>query len=342
MLKKVRVEEAVGLRLAHDMTQIVPGQFKGPAFRRGQILREEEIPQLLAMGKEYIYILELEQGELHEEEAALRIARAAAGEGVGLSAPREGRINLQAEVGGLLRVKRALLEEINTLGELILATLHDRTVCAPGQVVAATRIIPLVIAEPRIAEVEALCQQSGPVVTLVRLATLPVGLVITGGEIFHGRIQDRSAEIVRRKVEALGSRVAGERVAPDDADRIAQAIQELQAEGCRLIVTTGGMSVDPDDVTAEGIARSGARIICYGAPVLPGSMLLYALWGDIPILGVPACVIHDPTTTFDLVLPRILAGEILSRQDFARMGHGGLCLHCRPHCTFPVCPFGKS
>lgn len=341
MLKKVRVEEAVGLRLAHDMTQIVPGHFKGPAFRRGQILKLEDIPQLLAMGKEYIYSLELADGEIHEEEAALRIARAAAGEGLVPGSPLEGRVNLQAELQGLLRVKRALLEEVNSLGDLILATLHDRTVCFPGQVVAATRIIPLIIAEARIEEVEELCRRSGRVVELIRLPPMRVGLVVTGGEIFHGRIQDRSAEIVRRKVEALGSAIAGERVAPDDPVRIAQAIQELKAEGCQLIVTTGGMSVDPDDVTAEGIARSGAQIVSYGAPVLPGSMFLYALLGDIAVLGVPACLIHDPTTTLDLVLPRVLAGETLSRQDFARMGHGGLCLHC-PQCGFPICPFGKG
>lgn len=341
MLKKVKVEEAVGLRLAHDMTRIIPGHFKGPAFRRGQVLKQEDIPELLAMGKEYIYSLELGEGELHEEEAAFRIARAAAGAGLVLGAPREGRVNIQAELQGLLRVRKELLEEINSLGELILATLHDRTVCTPGQVVAATRIIPLVIAEARIEEVEELCRLSGQVVEMVRLRTMRVGVVVTGGEIFQGRIEDRSAEIVRRKVEALESAVAGERMAPDDPARIAQAIHELKAEGCQLIVTTGGMSVDPDDVTAEGIARSGARIVSYGAPVLPGSMFLYALLGDLPVLGVPACLIHDPTTTLDLVLPRILAGETLSRQDFAQMGHGGLCLHC-PHCGFPVCPFGKG
>jgi hypothetical protein len=340
MLKKVKLEEAVGMTLGHDVTKVVPGKFKGPGFRRGHVIREEDIPELLSMGKEHVYVMELGEGEVHEEEAALRIGGAVGGAGIELSEPSEGRVNLKAKVFGVLRIERHLLENINSLGEIVLSTRHDNTVCQVGTTVAATKIIPLFTDEAKVSEVEQICRRGGKVIEVVPIGKKRVGVVITGNEVFKGRIKDKFGGVVKRKVEGLNSVINYQTIVPDDITLIAQAIAEAAAKGSEIIVVCGGMSVDPDDVTVEGIRHSGAEIISYGAPVMPGTMGLYAVREGIPILGAPACVIHDPATIFDLLLPRVLAGMKIAREDIVRIGHGGLCLKCET-CSFPVCPFGR-
>lgn len=340
MLRKVKVEEAIGLALAHDVTKVVPGVSKGPGFRKGHVLRQEDIPELLKLGKEHVYVLELREGELHEEEAAQRISQAIGGRGIGFSEPSEGRVNLKAQIFGLLKVNKELLRRINSIGDIVVSTLHNLTVCQPGTTVAGTRIIPLTIDEAIVKRVEELCQQNGRVVEVLPFQRRKVGTIITGNEVFKGRIEDGFGPIVRRKVEQLGSVLEHKVIVPDDADVIARAIKELICRGTEVVIVCGGLSVDPDDVTVEGVRRAGAQIISYGAPVLPGSMFLYAVCQDIPILGAPACVLHSPTTILDLVLPRVLAGDRLSKEDLIDLGHGGLCLGCRK-CSFPICPFGK-
>ncbi|MBI4289134.1 MAG: molybdopterin-binding protein [Chloroflexi bacterium] len=340
-MRKVEVQEAVGMRLAHDITKIVPGGFKGPVFRRGHIIREEDIPELLQVGKEHLFVLQLEPGEVHEEEAAVRIARAIGGRGLASTAPKEGRVDLKTQYRGLLKINVTLLEQLNSREDIIISTVHTNTLYDAGTTVAATRIIPLFITDLRLQEVEALTEAHGKVLQLLPIPARKIGIVITGSEVYKGRIEDRFGEIVQKKVEELGSTVLRRVLVPDDVDAIASAIASLKAERCDVIVACGGMSVDPDDVTREGIARTGATIVRYGAPVLPGSMFLYALLDGVAILGAPACVLHDPTTTFDLMLPRVLLGERLTSADIGKLGHGGLCLHC-PECIFPVCPFGKE
>ncbi len=340
MLKKVELDEAIGMVLDHDVTKVVPGKFKGPGFRRGHVIREEDIPELLSVGEEHVYAIELGEGEVHEEEAALRIAKAIGGSGVELSEPREGKVSLKARIPGLLRINACLLKEINSLGEVIVATLHTNTVCQAGMIVAATRIIPLFTTEAKVSGVEQICQKKGKVVEVVPIGKKRVGVVITGNEVFRGRIEDRFGEVIKRKTETLGSVINHQIIVPDDVNLIAQAIAEAGTKGCEVIVVCGGLSVDPDDVTVEGVKKSGAEIVSYGAPVLPGSMYLYAVWKGTPILGAPACVIYSPTTVFDLMLSRVLAGEKICREDIVELGHGGLCLNCE-QCSFPVCPFGK-
>lgn len=341
MIRKIKVHNAVGAVLAHDVTRIVPGHFKGPLFSRGHVIASEDIPKLLDIGKEHIYVLELDEGEVHEDEAARRIAAAIAGPGIDLAGPREGKVTLKARYRGLLKVNVPLLTEVNSVPEVIVAAAHDNTLCQPQARVAGTRIIPLFVPEARVREVEDLCAKKGRVVEVIPLPEKKVGVVITGSEVFKGRIEDRFGEVIQKKVEALGSRVLPKLLAPDDVELIAQAIARLKDQGAEIILACGGMSVDPDDVTREGIERTGAQIVKYGVPVLPGSMFLYALWDGIAVLGVPACVIHDPATVLDIVLPRLLAGQTLSAQDFVEMGHGGLCLECGD-CRFPLCPFGCS
>ncbi len=339
-LKKVKVEDAVGLRLGHDLTRIVPG-YKGAAFRNGQIIRREDIPTLLDMGKKQVYVLKPQPGEVHEDEAARRMARALSGRGVDLRGPREGKMDFIARTSGLLKIKVSALEKVNRVGLLIVASRHNHSVVSRGDVVGGTRIIPLTIRDAKIKKVEEIGRRSAGVFSVVPFRSQKVGVIVTGSEIFEGRIKDRSAEIVGRKVKALGSRVARKAVLPDDAGRIGAEIRGMKSAGCTLIVTTGGLSVDPDDVTLAGIRSSGAKVVFYGAPVLPGSMSAYALLGKTVILGAPACVVHDPVTALDLFLPRVLAGDPILAKEAALLGHGSFCLKCSV-CRYPLCPFGKG
>lgn len=341
MLKKIKVEDAVGLKLAHDHTQILPGKFKGVGFKRGHVVRSGDIPKLLDLGKKTVYVMTLAPGEVHEEEAAVRTARAVAGRNLKPGKPREGKVELTARTFGLLKVNVAALEKLNRIGAVILSTRHNRTVVNAGDAVAGTRVIPLFVRESQVARAEEIGCRMGPVIEVVPIRPKKVGVLVTGSEIAEGRIQDRSAAIVTGKVEALGSKVIGTAVVTDDPALIAAEIGRMKKAGCRVIVTTGGLSVDPDDVTLAGIRRSGAEVVFYGTPVLPGAMFVYARLGQTAILGAPACVVHDPVTVLDLILPRILADDPVSAADIAPMGHGGFCLRCKV-CRYPVCPFGKG
>jgi molybdenum cofactor synthesis domain-containing protein len=323
MLKVIPVEDAVGLPLAHDITEIVPGKHKGPAFRRGHIIRQEDVAKLLDVGKANIYVMELERDELHEEEAARRLARAAAGENLEFTDPSEGRVNLVAKISGLLKVDSDLLCRFNSLGDLMLATLPTNRYVKSGTVVAGTRTIPVVVKEELIRRAEALCNEK-PIVSLLPMPPKRVHLVVTGSEVFTGRIKDGFEPVVSRKVEAMGSKVESVKIAPDDPDVIAGHIRDAKRAGADVILVSGGMSVDPDDKTPEGVRRSGAQMETHGFPVLPGSMFLMAYLGQTPVMGLSGCVLHDPFTAFDALLPRLLAGEKITRADIMAMGHGGL------------------
>ena len=323
MLKVIPVEEAVGLPLAHDITEIVPGKHKGPAFRRGHIVRKEDISKLLDVGKRNLYVIELDSDELHEEDAAQRLAKAAAGPNLKLVGPSEGRINLVAEIPGLLKIDSDLLYRLNSLGDLMMATLLSDRYVNDGDVVAGTRTIPVVVKEELIQRAEALCKDH-PIIRILPMPPRRIHLIVTGSEVYTGRIQDGFEPVVRRKAAAVGSDLADKQVANDDPDQIAKLIQEAQRSGAEIILVSGGMSVDPDDKTPEGIRRSGAKIESHGFPILPGSMFLMAYLNDTPILGLSGCVLHDPFSAFDILLPRLLAGDKITRSDIMAMGHGGL------------------
>jgi molybdopterin biosynthesis enzyme len=323
MLKVIPVEEAIGLPLAHDITEIVPGKHKGPAFRRGHIIRPEDVSKLLDVGKAHIYVMELEKDELHEEDAARRLANAAAGKNLSLTDPSEGRVNLVAEISGLLKIDADLLYRFNSLGDLMMATLPTNRYVRKGDVVAGTRTIPVFVKESLIQQAEALCKDH-PVVSISPMPARKIHLIVTGSEVYTGRIKDGFEPIVRKKVGEMGSDLADKKLATDDPDQIAGLIQGAHKAGAELILVSGGMSVDPDDKTPEGIRRSGAKIESHGFPVLPGSMFLMAYLGDTPVLGLSGCVLHDPFSAFDILLPRLLAGEKITRADIMAMGHGGL------------------
>ncbi len=338
---RIPVSEAVGTVLAHDITEIRPGQFKGPAFRKGQIIREEDIEHLQRLGKNHLYVLKIAPGELHEDEAALRLATALCGPGVVFTpSPAEGKIALTAEFSGLLKVDVPALTAFNTVPEVSCASRHNNTLVAEGETVAATRAIPLIISESTVERAADLAREAGGVFTVKRLARLETGLVITGNEVYSGRIEDKFAPILRKKIAELGGSIRELRFLPDDREKIASGIKEFLASGVQLVLVAGGMSVDPDDVSRLAIADAGATDVVYGTPVLPGAMFLYGRLGEVPVLGIPACVLYFRATVLDLILPRVVAGESITREDLAAMAHGGLCLNC-DQCRFPVCPFGK-
>jgi hypothetical protein len=338
-MKTVPVQEAVGMVLCHDMTRIVPGQSKGPAFRKGHVIVEADIPALLEIGKEHIYVLTLDDGRIHEDEAARRIARAAAGPGITLSGVCEGRVNFEA-APGLLRVNVEALHRINSIDEVVLATMHDGQQITTPRAVAGTRVVPLVIDEWKISQVEAICAEYPFVVGVRPFRHHDVGLVTTGSEVFHGRIKDAFGPVIRSKFEALGSAVMGQRLTSDDPDMTRDAILAFIAEGADMVVVTGGMSVDPDDRTPTAIRATGADVVTYGSPTFPGVMFMLARLGGVPILGLPGCVMYYRASVFDLVVPRLLAGVETTRDDIVAMGHGGFCATCDV-CRYPVCPFGK-
>ncbi len=340
MISKVNTREAIGMTLAHDVTRISPGEFKGPRFRKGHVITEQDIPQLLELGEEHVYVLSLEPGEIHEDEAGTRIARAMADPTLELTEPSESRVDIKAKTSGLLKINVPLLSDINSIDEVIVATLHNNSICQPGMRLAATRIIPLFTAESKVKEVEDLCQERDKVIQVKPFTKTKVGLVITGNEVYNGLIQDKFSEVIARKAKSFGASINHKVFAPDDTDMISRAMLEARDKGSEVIIVCGGMSVDPDDVTPEGVRQAGTKIVSYGAPIIPGTKFMCAQWDNIPVLGAPACVIYDPATALDLILPRVLAGEQISYQDIVDIGHGGLCLGCAK-CNFPVCPFGK-
>jgi len=342
VLTKIDLQAAVGKELAHDITEIRPGEFKGPAFRKGHKVCNEDICHLQRLGKNHLYVVDLEKDELHENEAARMLARALAGEGIAWDGePSEGKINLFADRDGLLFVNTAALAAFNMVDEVMCATLHNHTLVRKGEKVAATRAIPLVMKRVSIERAATIARQDDPVLSVRPLLQARVGLVVTGNEVYSGVIEDRFAPILTSKMEALGCAVKWVEFAPDDASVLAEKIRSHVAQGCDLIVMSGGMSVDPDDVTREGIRRAGATEIHYGASALPGAMFLVAYIGNIPLLGVPACGLFHRTTVLDLILPRILAGERVTKADLAFLGHGGLCRECA-ECRYPNCSFGKG
>ena len=342
MIKTISLEEAVGTQLAHDITEIRPGEFKGPAFRKGHNVCDEDICRLQRLGKNHLYVIDLEAYEIHENEAAAILAGALAGEGIAWeNNPREGKINLHAARDGLLQVDVQALAAFNLVDEVMCATLHSHTLVKQGELVGGTRALPLIMKRVAVERAAAIASQNGGVVAVKPLQKARAGLVVTGNEVYHGLIQDRFAPTLTGKIEALGSEVAGLSFAPDDAEAIARAIRAHLDRGCNLLLLSGGMSVDPDDVTRHGIRLAGATEMHYGAAVLPGAMFLVAYLGQVPLLGVPACALHHGATALDLVLPRILAGEHIGKTELAFLGHGGLCRDC-PECSYPRCSFGKG
>jgi molybdopterin biosynthesis enzyme len=339
-MQSLPVSQAIGHVLAHDVTRIVPGVSKGPAFKKGHIIKAQDIETLLDMGKANIYVLALSSEQVHEDTAAVRIASAAAGPGLKMTAPCEGRINLASQYPGLLKVNTQALTCLNSIRDVVFATLHGNHRVESGQPVAGTRVVPLVVSDQLVSEAEALCRRHHPLISVKAFKSLPVGMIITGSEVFLGRIKDQFGPVVRKKFNALGSRIVRQIYVGDDSSKMVEGIRSLIDGGAKMVVLTGGMSVDPDDRTTAGIRSAGAQVVTYGAPTFPGAMFMLAYMGHIPVLGLPGCVMYHRTSIFELVVPRLVAGERLGREEIVQLGHGGFCAGCTP-CRYPLCGFGK-
>ncbi len=362
-MKAIPVTRAVGTVLAHDITEIRPGEFKGRAFKKGHLIREEDVCHLQRLGKEHLYVLQVAEDEMHENDAAYALATALMGEGVVIKGePKEGKISIVAGRDGLLTIDHDALLAFNMLGEVMAATLHTNTPVKKGQTVAGTRAIPLVIKKTIVDRAVTIGERAGKIIRVREIRKPKAGVVITGNEVYSGKIKDAFAPVITKKIEDIGGELVGIYYAPDDKAFIVDRLRELLKAGADLLITTGGMSVDPDDVTRFAIRELGAGDIIYGSAVLPGAMFLVGYLSkahcaesigripsapgplplaDIPIIGIPACGMYAKTTIFDLILPRVLAGDRIGRKEVAALGHGGLCLKCDV-CRYPVCPFGKS
>ncbi|MBN2141592.1 MAG: trehalose-binding protein [Desulfovibrionaceae bacterium] len=339
-ISTVPVEQSVGRPALHDMTLIVAGKTKGPAFRRGDVITAGDVCRLQQMGRYNVHVEQpCPEGFIHEDDAAKAFGESMAGPGTRVAPPKEGKVQIAAERSGMLIVREGLLESFNMLSGVMAASRHCYTLVDAGRTVAATKAIPLYLEQSTFNKAMALLED-GPLFEVRPLRSARVGLLITGNEIFHGLIKDKFEPIVRAKVIKLGSRIEEVIVAPDDRAAIAEAIRKLADRGCDLLITTAGLSVDPDDLTRKGMIDAGVTDILYGMPVLPGAMTLIARRGKMQVLGTPACALFYKTTSFDLLLPRLLAGVEITRRDLARLAGGGMCLECAK-CIYPKCPFGK-
>lgn len=342
-MKLVRTEDAVGQVLCHDITQIIPGVVKDAVFRKGHIVTKEDIPVLLSVGKEHLYVWEKKEGILHEDEAAAILRDICINENMVATEPKEGKIEIKADIDGLLKINTERLNAINALGEMMIATVHGNFPVKKGDKLAATRVIPLIIEEEKMNEAKTVAGDK-PLLSILPFEHKRVGIVTTGSEVFKGRIEDAFGPAIRKKIAEYDTEVIGQKILDDNQEEIVSAIKSFIEDGADMVLCTGGMSVDPDDKTPGAIKATGARVISYGAPVLPGAMFLLAYYEyegrQIPILGLPGCVMYAKRTIFDLVLPRVLAGDILEAKDLSVYGEGGLCLNCEV-CHFPSCGFGK-
>lgn len=339
-MKQIRIEDAVGYILSHDVTKIVPGEFKGRLFKKGHIIKEEDIEKLLDIGKEHIYVWEPKENELHENDAAIRIKDLVLGEGCTISEEiKEGKIDFFADRQGVLKINKDLLLKLNMVGEIIVSTMHNNTPVKKGEKIGATRVIPLIINEEKIIEAENLIKEK--IIRVEEIKPKKAVLITTGNEVYKGRIKDAFLPVMEEKLGYYGSEIIRQVILPDDKEMISEnIIKAIEEDKVDVVICTGGMSVDPDDVTPSAIKDCNGEIVTYGAPVLPGAMFLLAYYKNTPILGVPSCAMYAKRTILDLVLPRVLADEKLTFEDIASYGNGGMCLSCEI-CSFPHCSFGK-
>ena len=339
-MKQIKIEDSVGCILSHDVTKIVPGEFKGRLFKKGHVIKEEDIEKLLDIGKEHIYVWEPKEGQLHENDAAKRIKDLVLGKGCYISEEiKEGKIDFFANTQGIVKINKELLLKLNLLGEIIVSTIHNNTPVKKGEKIGATRVIPLIIDEKKIIEAENIINEK--IISVEEIKPKKAVLITTGNEVYKGRIKDAFLPVMKEKLGYYGSEIIKQVILPDNKEMITENIlKAIEEDKVDMVICTGGMSVDPDDVTPSAIKDCNGEIVTYGAPVLPGAMFLLAYYKNIPILGVPSCAMYSKRTIFDLVLPRVLVDEKLSFEDIAKYGNGGMCLNCEI-CSFPHCSFGK-
>ena len=337
-MKKIRVQDAIGMALCHDITEMNDG-FKGVAFKRGHVIREEDVEHMLNIGKRMVFVWEDNAGEIHEDDCARRMAAMAPVAGAHYTEPAEGKVLLFADQRGMFRVNRELLRKIDSIGDITICTLPDHYPVEAGARLASMRIVPLVTREAQILEAERLCAEE-KLLDLRPYQPKKIGVVITGSEVYSGRIKDKFEPVVRGKMKQYPAEILGVTICDDELDMIVDAAKAHLKNGADFLIFTGGMSVDPDDLTPTAVRQLGAEIITHGVPSQPGNMTLVAYLGDVPILGVPGAAIKLPTTVFDVLLPQIFAGDKITKEELIGLGDGGLCQVCKV-CHWPNCTFGR-
>ncbi|MBI5574069.1 MAG: molybdopterin-binding protein [Elusimicrobia bacterium] len=334
---KIKVQDAIGQVLCHDITKIIPGEFKGAAFKKGHIIKKEDIKKLLDLGKENLWVLKIGRDEFHEDEAAQKFKRLA-GWNVKTEGPSEGKVNFLAKRDGLLVVEKEIVKKINGVNDIVFATLHSFTPVKKGAKIAGIRIVPLATKKSNVWKVLQFVQNRKPL-KIFPFKKKKVGLIVTGSEVAKGRIEDKFKPIIENKIKSYGSVLGYFKITDDNKNLIKKEILKANKH-CDLIILTGGMSVDPDDETRFAIKHAGAKIISYSAPVLPGNMLLVAELNGKPVFGVPACALYSKTTSFDLFLLVAMADIKITRENVLERGYGGFCMNCKV-CRWPSCSFGK-
>lgn len=340
-MKKIRTEDAVGHVLPHDMTRIIKGVSKGVAFKKGHIIQEEDVQALLDMGKEHVYVLETTDQSIHEDEGAVILSEIALNEGMTTSDIKEGKIEVIADRDGFFQVDVEKLHKINSMGDMMIATRMENLPVKKGDKLAGMRIIPLFIEKERMELAKEIGGEE-PILKLTPFRKLKGGIVTTGSEVYHGRIKDTFTPVIEEKFKQYGVEYIHHEICDDSTEMIQEAILRTKEKGADIILCTGGMSVDPDDLTPAAIKSSGTDIVTYGTPVLPGAMFMLGYFEDgTAIMGLPGCVMYSKITVFDIIYPYIVAGVPVTKDMIASLGYGGLCLNCEI-CHYPNCQFGKG
>ena len=340
-MKTVSVEQAVGCVLAHDITRIIKDVEKGPVFKKGHIITEDDVPVLLSVGKKNIYIYEKSEGMLHEDEAALILGDITKGSNMEISGPSEGKMTLKAATDGFFKVDRERLYKINSLGDISIASRHGDTIVKKGDVLAGMRVIPLVIDEEKMNVARSIGKDI-PLFSLLPFKKKKYAIITTGSEVYDGRIKDTFTPVVESKFNEYNAELIYKTLCDDKPEMIEAKIMGAHSKGAEVICITGGMSVDPDDRTPAAIRKMSAEVVSYGSPVLPGAMFMLSYMEDGTVLmGLPGCVMYAKRTVFDLILPRVMVDEKVKKEDIYALGEGGMCLNCNI-CTFPNCGFGKG
>lgn len=340
-MKLIKTKDAIGCVLCHDITQIIKGVSKDAVFKKGHVVKAEDIPVLLSVGKDHLYVLEDETGMIHENDAADILTKLCQGDNIDHGSVKEGKIELFALCDGILKINREELTSINQLGQMMIASRHGNTFVKKGDKLAGTRIIPLLIEEEKMQKAKQLAPL--PIFNIKKIKNKKIAVITTGNEVYYGRIEDTFTPVIKEKLAEYEQTIMAQTILNDDHSKItATILKMIEEKKADMIICTGGMSVDPDDRTPLAIKNTGAKIVSYGAPVLPGAMFMLAYYQqNIPIVGLPGCVMYAKRTIFDLVLPRLLADDKIESEELAKLGEGGLCLKCE-HCTYPNCGFGKG
>ncbi|MDR0886684.1 MAG: molybdopterin-binding protein [Clostridiales Family XIII bacterium] len=341
-MKIVKTEDAVGCIVAHDMTQIIPGKYKGEPFKVGHVIQESDIPVLLSIGKEHVYVQESsdqeDDVEVHEDAAAAFLYELAADMHMHPTEVSAGRINAIANVDGIFRTDTARLFALNSLPDVTVSARHNYSIVHQGDMLFGARVTPLSVPRTILEEATHVVGEA-PICKIYPFKQKKVGIVTTGKEVYDGIIEDGFAPVLRNKLAGYDYEEMGQVILPDEHERTTKAILDFIDQGADIILVTGGMSVDPDDRTPLAIKNTGAQIITYGTPIFPGAMLMLAYLGNVAILGVPGGAVFSKRTTLDILLPRLMADIKVSLDDINRLGNGGLCLLCKT-CIFPNCGFG--